>query len=168
MKNRIILILIGLSGHLFSLSAQIDTINNVYSKLDTLYYYRISIRAEIWGSTGNYWVNDRPVSKQTYYRYKNFSDNLFKCKPCYLKTLNANGKLIREAVQYTDCFVGKRIDYYSNGRIKIKGQYKENNTGDWSNLSRRGYCSKKEGTWRFYERNGKRKIEKYKNGRLIE
>ena len=154
-KNRIILILIGLSGQFFSLSSQIDTTINVYSKLDTLCCYGVNLRAEIWGGTGNYWANNKPINKQTYYKYKNLSVNLLKCKPCYLKTLNANGKIIREAVQYTDCFVGKRIDYYANGRIKIKGQYKENNTGIWNNLYKRGYCSIKEGTWRYSERNVK-------------
>ena len=108
MKNLLLIfILASLIFQANKLKAQIDTNEIIYSKLDTVYYYKVNTRSQILGSSEKYWVNNKVVSKQTYDKYRNNFSKMSNCRPCYLMSLDINGKLKREAVQYTDCFVGK-------------------------------------------------------------
>lgn len=165
MKN--ILILVLLIGISFSLSAQTKT-STVYSNLDTLKYYNVNIRSERINNSYNYWANNTPVDKDTYDKYSATWDNLNLCRPCYLMTYNKNDKLINEGFQYTDCRIGIWIEYYPTGEVKLIAHYKENDTGNWDRLGARSYCSKKDGSWIYYDIYGRIiKSEKYINGKLI-
>lgn len=164
MKNISILVLLFVIS--FSLIAQTKT-STVYSTLDTLESYNVTLRSEKTNNIGRYWVNNKLVDKDTYDKYNKAWDNINLCRPCYLITYDKNDKLIREGVQYTDCRIGIWIEYYSSGEVKLIGHYKENNTGDWIDLWDRSYCSIKNGTWVYYDKYGRIiKSERYINGEL--
>jgi antitoxin component YwqK of YwqJK toxin-antitoxin module len=91
------------------------------------------------------------------------------CTPCILERFNESGILLNKAVSYTDCIVGQYIEYFENGKIKIIGHFKENDTGLWDNISDRGFCSVKHGIWNYYNENGLiTKTEFYNEDLLIE
>lgn len=77
------------------------------------------------------------------------------CTPCILETYGKDGHLYTKAVQYTDCGVGFYNEYYPNGKLKITGQHRENDTGKWSDIYARGFCWVKTGEWIFYSDTGK-------------
>jgi antitoxin component YwqK of YwqJK toxin-antitoxin module len=147
--------------------SQVNTNKNIYSRLDTIETYDVGLSAEIGPGYAKYFVNDKEVDKRTYDLYKVPWDNIGKCTPCFLKTYDEDNILVRESVQYTDCAVGLWIEYYPNGRIKVIGHYKENDTGNWKDIYKRGYCSVRNGKWIYYDINGKEtKIENYKEDKL--
>jgi antitoxin component YwqK of YwqJK toxin-antitoxin module len=91
-----------------------------------------------------------------------------KCTPCYLKAY-AKNKLIYEGDFYTDCGVGNYIEYYSNGNIKVKGQYKRNLIKEWNLSKSNEWCAIKVGVWEYYDEKGNLiKSEEYQNGLLKE
>ena len=91
------------------------------------------------------------------------------CTPCLLETYNAEEKLLYRGVQYTDCRIGFWTEYFLNGKVKLAGQYKENDTHLWGNLYKRNLCSIMEGTWTYYDEKGNvTKVEKYKEGKLVQ
>ena len=147
--------------------SQVNTNKNIYSKLDTIETYNVGLSAETGPGYARYFVNDKQVDKKTYDRYKIPWDNIGKCTPCFLKTYDEENILVSESVQYTDCGVGLWIEYYPNGHIKVIGHYKENDTGNWKDIYKRGYCSVRNGKWTYYDINGNEtKIENYKEGKL--
>jgi antitoxin component YwqK of YwqJK toxin-antitoxin module len=151
---------------MLSAAGQTDS-PSVYSKLDTLKFYTVSLFSIQTKGNTIYEVNKKKVNKATYMRYKKVWDNIDKCKPCVLQTYNGGDTLLYEAVQHTDCRVGWYIEYFPNGSKKVTGQYKENDTKKWKNLWNRGYCSKEHGTWKYYNEKGDLiKTEEYKNGKL--
>lgn len=125
-----------------------------YGRLDTLATYAVTLQAETGPGYARYYVNGAEVRKVVYEGYKKFWDNVARCKPCYLKTYDEDDNLISEAVQYTDCVVGSYTAYHRNGRVKEKGQYRENRSGDWKNIFARGYC-RPTGRWTHYDEEGK-------------
>jgi antitoxin component YwqK of YwqJK toxin-antitoxin module len=142
--------------------------NTTYSKLDTLITYNVSLKAETGSGYAKYYVNESEVRKIVYDSYKKFWDNIEKCTPCYLKSYDEDDSLMSESVQFTDCGVGIWIEYYKNGILKEKGQFKENHTGNWSNIYARGFCEVKVGEWKYFDEKGKLlKVEHYKDGILI-
>jgi antitoxin component YwqK of YwqJK toxin-antitoxin module len=156
---------------------QTDTTKSVYQNLDTLIFYNVSLASGPAIDCNNfnfkikqikYFVDCKEVSEAVYLKYKNANDKIDKCTPCYAKTLDTNGRIINAGVKYTDCAVGIWIEYYINGKIKVIGHYKENNTGKWKNIWDKGYCSKKHGIWKYYDTNGQLiNTELYKNGNLM-
>src|SRR5688572_14497451 len=82
------------------------------------------------------------------------SNDYDRCRPCILETYDKNNKLIRKAVQYTDCIAGFYKEYYPNGQIKVNGQTKENASGNWKNAYERGMCMNKTGEWTYYSEDG--------------
>lgn len=96
-------------------------------------------------------------------RYGSF-DAIKNCKPCILEKYDTNNRLIRRAVQYTDCIVGLYQEYYPNGQMKINGQTKEHASGDWQDV----LCMKMVGEWTYYNLNGSiLKKEIWKEGEFI-
>ena len=76
--------------------------------------------------------------------------------------------MLFEGLCYNSCHVGAYINYYLNGNIKTKGQYKENTTGDWSKLDERGLCSVQVGEWKVYSENGELKSTVlYEDGKFV-
>jgi antitoxin component YwqK of YwqJK toxin-antitoxin module len=128
----------------------------------------VSLKAETGPGYARYYVNENEVRKIVYDSYKKLRDNIEKCTPCYLKSYDEDDNLITESAQFTDCPIGKWIEYYKNGVVKEQGQFKENHTGDWSNIYGRGFCNVQVGLWKYFDEKGKLfKIELYKDGVLI-
>lgn len=146
--------------------AQVDSNSFSYQNLDTLITYDVELRTETGPGYARYYVNGEQVRKIVYDSYSKFWDNIGKCTPCYLKTYDTEDNLISESVQFTDCPVGDYREYYTNGTLKVNGQYKMNSTGNWKNIFDRGYC-RKVGKWIYYASNGSiLKIEEYVDGKL--
>lgn len=176
-KSTTCILIILLSVSISSAFAQTDSAASVYKGLDTIVHYYVNLASgpakDCSHFDGNYpvkyFVNCKEVSQTEYLKYKEANDRIKECKPCYMKTLDSSGVLLRTAVQYGDCIVGNWTEYYPDGKIKVTGQYKENDTGNWNNLWKRGYCSRKEGEWCYYDENGNiTKKEKYKDDKLVE
>jgi antitoxin component YwqK of YwqJK toxin-antitoxin module len=109
------------------------------------------------------------TGKRSYEQYKMLWDNIEICTPCYLKSYDVKNILVSEGEQYQDCTVGIWKEYYPNGRLKIRGQYKRNNTEDWKALYKRNLCEQKDGEWIYYHVNGGIiKREMYKDNVLVE
>ncbi|MEM6725621.1 MAG: hypothetical protein AAF598_16385, partial [Bacteroidota bacterium] len=136
------------------LSAQTDS-TSVYSNLETRKFYSVGL----YSSTGTgqpsiYEVNGKPVSKAVFEKYQRSWDKMATCCPCWLRSFDEHEVLLRESVSCTDCGVGKYLEYYPSGVLKIKGQFKENPTGDWEDIYHRGYCNVMVGEWIYYHENG--------------
>lgn len=140
-----------------------------YQQLDTLPMYNVSLLLESAGKSVKYWVNGERVDAATYGKYKKVWENIHQCTPCYTKLYDVNDRLIGEGPCYTDCRIGKWMDYYPDGSIKQVSFYKENPTGNWEDAWNRGYCSRPHGEWIYYRRNGTiEKTEQYEDGKLME
>lgn len=144
----------------FTVQAQVNTIKvkRPNSNADTLIYYQVRLRTISGrmkgGDDGLYFVNDSSVSKATYMKYSASHENIAKCVPCYLKTLDINDNVIGEGLQYTDCRIGSWKEYYPDGKIKRTGEYRKNLTDKWSDLYKRGYCSVMDGEWNYFNEKG--------------
>lgn len=126
----------------------------VYKGLDTKKFYSVGLSSQITNGKGTYEVNDKKVSKSTYDKYQSTWKNMETCCPCILKSYDENDILISEAVSCTDCGVGWFKYYYKNGKVKLSGSYKENPTGDWTDIWNRGYCSVPNGQWTYFNKRG--------------
>ena len=133
--------------------SQIVSVTNVYGKLDTLKCYSVSLTATHQNGKDEYSLNNKKISAEDYQHYHQVWHNIGLCKPCYLQVYDENEILIRTSVQYTDCPVGEWKEYYPDGKIKIEGQYKQNSSGDWQNISQNGYC-RQVGAWKYYDTSG--------------
>ena len=108
------------------------------------------------------------ITKELFDSLKKTKQNMGNCKPCVLNHINKSGETTIKAIQYQDCFVGDYLEYYENGQLKTKGNYKRNYTGKWRKIWKRGLCSVKEGEWVYYGKTGKEsKREFYKNNILV-
>lgn len=150
-----------IAGH-----AQVDTVNYLALNLCKNDFFVKRDKVVL------YKVNGKEVSKAEYEKIaakveagKKDFDN---CKPCWLRYYDENNKLVREGLSYQDCGVGKVKEYFPDGKLKCKGSYKVNDTGNWDNLFDKGYCSVKDGIWFFYNEQGEIiKTEKYRDGVLM-
>ena len=139
-----------------------------YSDLDTITFYAVSIEYRRSRWPFRYSVDSWPASKKTYSKYNKAYVALAACRPCYVRTYNRNGVLIREGEQYTDCSVGTWVEYHPNGKKRVEGLFRRNQTADWTDIWNRGLCNTKEGVWTYYDVNGivlERK--EYVNGVLV-
>lgn len=151
-----------------SIYAQIDTTKSSYDDFKVLEIYDVSTSYSKIGNKVTYKVDGAIVSKKEYDKYSLGLRAISECKPCYMKHYNKKGVLVKYAAQYTDCRIGVYKEFFKDGKVKIIGHYKENHTGDWSDLYKRGYCSKKHGKWEYFNIYGiLYKIEEYENGRLL-
>jgi len=92
----------------------------------------------------------------------------FENKIYWQKNYDDKGHLLFEGLCYNSCHVGAFTNYYKNGNVKTKGQYKENTTSDWSNLNERGLCSVQVGEWKNYSENGELKSTVlYEDGKFV-
>ena len=123
----------------FSLNsfAQSDTAYIRYLNLDTVEtYINITLKT---GSDG-FWVNEQRVNKRVYDRYKEVMEKANNCKPCWLKEFSIDGNLVSEGAYYgPECRIGSFIEYSKGKFAKIVAHYKENRTGNWSDLYGRQY-----------------------------
>jgi antitoxin component YwqK of YwqJK toxin-antitoxin module len=145
-----------------------DTTKSVYKGLATRKFYSVRYSSSSTNGVTTYKLNDKEVSKSTYDKYNNTWENMETCKPCILMTYDMNDKLLFKGIQYTDCAVGFWIEYYPNGKVKLIGHYKENITGDWTNAWERGFCSREDGVFTYYNDNGEELYSEYwKDGQFI-
>lgn len=145
--------------------SQVEMNKSNYGKLDTLKFYDVELENETYHGRTRFWVDKKEVDKKTYDMFDSYWSNVDRCKPCYLKTYEKDGRLTKEGVQYGDCQIGSWIEYYPNGKVKIKGQFKENDTNDWVEIWTKGLCSVKHGMWVHYDNEGNIiGMEKYVNG----
>lgn len=140
-----------------------------YGQLDTLKFYSVSLSATTSNGRQVYSVNGKETDAATYQKYKVVWDNITQCKPCYLKTYDINEQLLNEGERYQDCQVGHWIEFYPSGAIKLIGEFKINDTGNWKNAWDRGYCSRKDGEWKYFDEAGNLiRTEVWEDGKLIE
>jgi hypothetical protein len=126
----------------------------VYKELETIKTYYVGITSMPKNGKTIYKVNGIRVSESTFEKYDSTLENFKNCCPCNLQMFNKNEILIREAVSCTDCGVGSIKEFHSNGQVKFSGQYKENPTGNWDDISERGYCNIPNGQWNYYNEKG--------------
>lgn len=159
METRLIYILLFICLLTFKINGQIDTLT--YAPISG------SILKKICDSKGKkctYWVDGKSSTKANYDNVSSQQDKISLCKPCWLRYKD-KGQLIYEGDFYEDCCIGAYIERYSNGRIKVKGQYKtpatkipNYNAGDCRRL----------GEWTYYKVNGEmEKKEVYKDGVIL-
>jgi antitoxin component YwqK of YwqJK toxin-antitoxin module len=147
---------------------QIDTTKSIYKNLETKKFYSVGMCETTKNGVTEYQVNGKKVNAKVYKKYHKTWKNMETCTPCILMSYDENDILIRKSVCYTDCGVGQYIQYYKDGKIEIIGHYKENKTDSWDNLSDRGMCSEKHGTWTYYDKKGTiTKTENYIDNKLI-
>jgi hypothetical protein len=127
---------------------------SVYGKLDTLKFYDVELETETYRNRTSYWVDHKEVDKKTYDFYDFHWKNVDRCTPCYLKTFDTSERLLKEGVQYGDCNIGEWTEYSLTGKPRFKGHFKENDTGDWTEIWKRGLCTVKHGKWTYYDENG--------------
>lgn len=148
--------------------SQTNSPKSVYGHLDTIETHSVFLEASYGGETAHYFVNGKEVEKRIYDRFDISSNKFLLCKPCILKVYDTDNILLTISTRYSDCSIGSYTEFYHNGKIKIKGQFKENDTGDWTNLDNRGYCSIREGDWSYYSFWGHlMRIETYVNNKLV-
>jgi len=144
-----------------------DTTKSAYKGLETRKFYRVGYSSSSTNGVTTYKLNDKEVSKSTYDKYHSTWKNMETCKPCVLMTYDMNDKLLYKGIQYSDCRVGFWIEYFQNGKIKLIGHYKENESGDWNNAWDRGFC-RPDGAFTYFNETGEELYTEYwKNGQFI-
>ena len=165
-KNLVILILIVSTS--INLYSQLDS-NSVYKNLEIKKFYSVRASSSTRGGKTTYKVNNKIVTQEKYDKYHGTWKDMETCCPCILKSYNENDILLSEAVSCTDCVVGYYKEFYPNGKLKLKGQFKENPTNNWEDIYKRGYCSVEDGKWLYYNNKGQiNYIEIWDNGNFIE
>jgi outer membrane protein OmpA-like peptidoglycan-associated protein len=139
-----------------------------YGDVDTLRHYSVSL-SRIYDRSGTiYKLNGKEVTLAVYSKYQAETQNLASCAPCYLRTYDADDKLLYEGMQHGDCRVGDFRIFHIGGTIKSVGAYRENHTGKWNDIYDRGYCSVKQGEWKYFSADGKDSLQEYYvNGQLV-
>ena len=170
MKYLILGLILGL--FLVKSPCQPDT-NSIYKNLEIKKSYAVNLESHfVNGKAVSYKVNGRGVDEKYYQKFHKANQESDKCCPCFLREYNENEILVKEGVVCGDCGVGALKKFFPSGNVRITGRFKENPTGNWDDISRRGYCSIPTGTWFFYnELNGfhyLQYIEKWDNGEFIE
>lgn len=132
---------------------QIDS-TTIYKGLETKKFYSVGISSRTIKGKSRYEVNGKKVSKSKYDKFLSTWKNMETCCPCILKSYDEKDVLIREAVSCTDCGVGVFKEYYQNGKVKLTGRYKENTSGNWDNISARGFCNIRDGEWTYFNQQG--------------
>lgn len=163
---KIILLFIFISTLNFAFAQSEDS--TIYNDLNTLKFYSVNLYRQTRDGKTNYELNGRKISKRVYKKYKSIRDNIEKCTPCILETYDENDVLLRKGVSYQDCGVGRFETFHPNGELKSQGSYKENPTGDWTDIWNRGYCNIPIGKWSYFNEKGEFLYADYwENGEFI-
>ncbi len=138
------------------------------SDLDTVATYDVNLSDYLTTNGRVYMANGKVISKEKSEFYKDSWKKAQACQPCKVYTYNANDQLKHVVAQYEGCLLGPFKEYYTDGKIKVEGNFKTNSSNDYSNLRLRGLCSMREGLWNYYNESGKlQTIETYENGTLV-
>ncbi len=140
----------------------------VQFKVDTLVTHYHSLTWQSSNRKVTYYENGKEISKSKYDALNKETIDPNDCTPCYLVAYQ-DKILIYEGDFYTDCGVGLYIDYYPNGNVKSKGEYKRNIDQNWNIDKVNEWCAVKNGLWEYFDESGNLiKSEQYENGILIE
>lgn len=152
MKRLLLFFILTLPSILFAQkdSAHTDTTTSVYGDLPVKQFYIASYSTSTVNGVTRYKIFDKEVSKPFYEYYYSTRNNMADCKPCILMTYDLSEHLLSKSIQYADCGVGYRIEYHLNGKVKLIGHYKENPEGNWDDAWQRGYCSRKDGAFSYF------------------
>lgn len=139
-------------------------------KLDTMRTYDVFLEERLTPYGVAYMCNGKEVNKDRYYEMRRFWDANGACLPCLLYTFDANDKLKYMAFQYEDCMCGEYKEFYEDGKKKVEGQFKPNESGDWRNRELNSKCNIRVGKWIYYtEDQNTDKIEMYNDeGKLVD
>jgi antitoxin component YwqK of YwqJK toxin-antitoxin module len=114
-----------------------------------------------------YTANGKEIKREKYEEYKNSWEVTASCKPCVMYTFDMNDKIKIISFQYGTCLCGEYTEYFSDGSIRVKGQFQPNTSGSWQNMKERGLCNIRIGDWYYYLPNKNvDKVEVYANGVL--
>ena len=136
-----------------SLPTSPKEVNSVlYGKLKVQREYWTNLRVIDSVNTKVYRANNKTISPELYFEIKevNAKASVAQCKPCFLEVYDITGKIIRKSISYTDCPVGKEITYFSNGKIKSIGYWRDNIGATW-----RDFKCGLTGDWLYYNEDGK-------------
>ena len=136
-------------------------------KLDTLRTYDVFLEEKLTPFGKAYMCNGNEVTKQKYLEFKRFWGASAACTPCLLYTYNDKNELKYVAYQYEECLCGSYKEYYTDGTLKVEGQFKQNTTGSWENLKSKNVCNVRDGIWIYYTETAvEEKRETYIDGKL--
>ena len=99
-------------------------------------------------------MDGKIVSKEEYEKFLHKKDYLNYCKPCYLYYYDENNKLLFEGLNYSDCPIGIHIDFYPDGKPKLKSTYKTPLYDIKKNGLKNGDCAVRHGEFIYYNMNG--------------
>jgi antitoxin component YwqK of YwqJK toxin-antitoxin module len=143
---------------------------NKNKAIDTLRTYDVFLEERLTPFGVAYMCNGAEVTKSKYFEYKRFWDASGACLPCLLYTYGSNDKLKHVAFQYEDCLCGSYKEYHDNEMLKVEGQFRQNQDGEWKSMQGKRQCNIRIGKWTYYSESGVvEKVENYTNdGVLIE
>jgi antitoxin component YwqK of YwqJK toxin-antitoxin module len=130
-----------------------DTLKSTYKDLQTLKTYAVNSSSLISADTSWFKLNDNNVDEKTYRKFSQYVSAYDQCRPCVMLSFDTSERLRYKSISYGDCRVGYWIEYYPDGKVKVIGHYKENETGNWDNLFARGYC-REDGIWTYFNSKG--------------
>lgn len=141
---------------------------NQLKKIDTLRTFDVYLEERITPFGIAYMCNGAEVTKSKYFNYKKFWDASGACLPCLLYTYGADDKLKYTAFQYEDCLCGSYKSYHENEMLKVEGQFRENQDGNWKDMQSKRQCNIRIGKWTYYTETGVvDKIENYSNDGVL-
>ena len=124
-------------------------------QIDTITSYDVNLSTYMTTNGRVYMANEQVISKDKYEFYRKNWEDVKRCSPCEVKTLDGKNRLKHIAIQYGDCFIGPFKEYYSNGKLKVEGNFKGALDGNYSQLRLNGLCSQREGVWKYYTPEGR-------------
>lgn len=141
---------------------------NQLKKIDTLRTYDVYLEERLTPFGIAYMCNGNEVTKSKYFEYKRFWDASGACVPCLLYTYGADDKLKHVTFQYEDCLCGSYKSYHENEMLKVEGQFRENQDGNWKNMQFNRQCNIRIGKWTYYTETGVvEKIENYNSDGVL-
>jgi hypothetical protein len=166
--------------HIFSVLFLIVSFGNIslgqtYLKIDTIKVYDFVglLKYQIQGGDTTCSLNEKPFPVKEYQRIEKYNCKLWgDCRDTsqhifYVNTYDLNERPLFSTYQIDpeNIFFGSYKEYYSNGIIKIEGQYLFFGN-DWKQYENEKNWNKKDGVWKYYNENGKLKRTKtFKHGR---
>ncbi len=155
------LLLIGL-GMQLAVGAQSDSVNWQIHYPDIKVYKSNEVVLESFiietdkGTKPVYKADSKTIDERKFRYLSKYNQNLpiDSGKPYYVTMYDADDHLLWEGERFGDCGVGLDIEYYPNGKPKLIGHFKVNDSGSWDELGSRGYCSSMDGIWTYFTENG--------------
>lgn len=129
-------------------------IETTYQNLSTKKIYATNLSIQTQNGALNFSVNGRNISKYLFDKYSSTWNDLDSCCPCILQLYDENEVLFQEMISCDGYEVGWIKEYYQNGKIRLTGQYQENQSGNWEHILETGKCCVREGKWTYFNTKG--------------